>query len=33
MGHSKIRVTQEINVHVGSDVYDRFIDATDEVGR
>jgi integrase len=28
MGHSSIRVTQEIYVHVSSDVYDRFFDAT-----
>lgn len=28
MGHSSIRVTQEIYVHVCSDVYDRFFDAT-----
>jgi hypothetical protein len=29
MGHSSIRVTQEIYVHVCADVYDRFLDATD----
>ena len=28
MGHSSIRVTQEIYVHVCADVYDRFFDAT-----
>ena len=28
LGHSSIRVTQEIYVHVCSDVYDRFFDAT-----
>ena len=28
MGHSSIRVTQEIYVHVSADVYDRFFDAT-----
>jgi integrase len=28
MGHSSIRVTQEIYVHVCADVYDRFYDAT-----
>ena len=28
MGHSSIRVTQEIYVHVSSDVYDRFFHAT-----
>jgi len=29
MGHSSIRVTQEIYVHVCPDVYDRFFEATD----
>ena len=33
LGHSSIRVTQEIYVHVGSDVYDRFFDATGEASR
>ena len=28
LGHSSVRVTQEIYVHVSSDVYDRFFDAT-----
>ncbi len=28
LGHSSIRVTQEIYVHVSSDVYDRFFEAT-----
>ena len=28
MGHSSIRVTQEIYVHVCEDVFDRFFDAT-----
>jgi hypothetical protein len=28
MGHSSIRVTQEVYVHVTTDVYDRFYDAT-----
>jgi integrase len=29
MGHSSIRVTQEIYIHVCADVFDRFFDATD----
>ena len=33
MGHSSIRVTQEIYVHVCADVYDRFFDATRVGGR
>ena len=32
MGHSSIRVTQEIYVHVSNDVYDRFFDATEVTG-
>lgn len=28
MGHSSVRVTQDIYIHVSSDVYDRFYDAT-----
>jgi hypothetical protein len=28
MGHSSIRVTKEIEIHVASDVYDRFFEAT-----
>jgi integrase len=28
MGHSSVRVTQDICIHVSSDVYDRFYDAT-----
>ena len=29
MGHSSIRVTQEIYIHLCGDVYDRFFEATD----
>lgn len=28
MGHSSVRVTQDIYIQVSSDVYDRFYDAT-----
>jgi integrase len=28
MGHSSVRVTQDIYIHVSSDIYDRFYDAT-----
>jgi hypothetical protein len=28
MGHSSTRVTQDIYVHIRSDIYDRFFEAT-----